>query len=80
MSINRYTHYDLLTSDVRQAFGREGRGRGGRILSGLLKAAVKKGQIQVERSLCRVSDSVWYLMTEEQAQAIRAEAIARSKE
>lgn len=70
-----YCHSEVTNLDVRRAF--TSRGTAGRVVSGLLKAAGKSGTIRVVRTYGRVTSSTSYEMTEEQLQAIRAEAIRR---
>lgn len=79
-----FSHTQILTTEVVRAFeatvGRKaGRARAGRSVSGLLKAAATRGQIKVIGSWGRVSGSgTTYEMTEQQADEIRAKAIAKA--
>ena len=83
-----YTSDEVCNSDVIIAFmslhtSKEGRrkaeGTAGRTVSGLLKAAAKRGDIKASRSWGRVTGTyVCYEMTAEQVAAIRAEAIRRA--
>lgn len=70
-----YCHSEVNNLDVRRAFS--SKGTAGRVVSGLLKAAGKSGSIKVVQSYGRVTGSTSYEMTQEQLQAIRAEAIRR---
>ena len=82
------TSGQVCNSDVCLAFvskhtSKEGRrkavGAAGRVVSGLLKAAAKRGEIKVYRSWGSVTGTyVAYEMTTEQIEAIRAEAIRRA--
>lgn len=88
MASNQYSSDEVKNTDVIVAFkslytSKEGRrkasGKAGRVVSGLLKAAAKRGEIQVSRTHGRVTGShVYYTMTDEQLAAIRAEAIKRA--
>jgi hypothetical protein len=78
-----YAHEEVCNWSVRFAFtnvwGPSGFGKAGRVVSGLLKAAEKAGEIKATRTYGRVSgDAVFYSMTEEQLETIRAKAIART--
>ena len=54
-------------------------GTAGRVVSGLLKAAAKRGEIKAIHGYGRVTgSSVKYVMTQEQLDSIRAKAIARA--
>jgi len=76
MTTDSYTHTQIMGWDVRHAF--PSRGTAGRVVSGLLKAAVKRGEIETKTNSGRITGTtVWYVMTEEQLAAIRAEAIKR---
>lgn len=81
MSAKLYSHFEV-ASPVRLAFIRldraGGSGKAGRVVSGLLKAAVKRGEIQVHETYGRVTGGVSYLLTDEQLESIRAEAISRA--
>lgn len=71
-----YTHTEVMSFDVRLAFANSA--TAGRVVSGLLKAAVKRGEIKTKTTGGRVSGwTVWYVMTEKQLAGIRAEAIKR---
>lgn len=73
--VAKYSAYNV-AHPVRDAFTNWG--KAGRVVSGLLKAAVKRGEIQVEWHSGRVSgNATWYVMTADQLAAIRAAAIAR---
>jgi hypothetical protein len=78
MTTNTYTHTEVANS-VRLAFSTWG--KAGRVVSGLLKAAVKRGEIETKTVSGRVTGTlVWYVMTEAQLTAIRAEAVKRGDE
>lgn len=52
----------------------------GRVVSGLLKAAAKSGEVQRQESSGRVNNAdVRYIMTEETAAKIKQKAIERAK-
>ena len=79
-----FTHFAIVNSDVQLAyierFGKSGYAKAGRVVSGLLKAAAKSGEIKVHRKYGPVTgDSVFYELTEEQLTRIRAVAIKRAK-
>ena len=77
MTVNRYTHSEVADLDVRRAFSSWG--SAGRCVQGLLNAAAKKGVIGKQQHSGRVTGiTTWYIMTEDQLQAIRAEAVARA--
>lgn len=88
MTTNQYSSDQVCDSDVALAFvskhtSKEGRrkayGIAGRVVSGLLKAAAKRGEVQVTRTSGRVTgDHVYYTLTDAQVEALRAEAIKRS--
>jgi hypothetical protein len=71
------THTEIANLDVRYAFSSYG--KAGRVVAGLLKAAARRGQIGIEYDWSRVAKhtTTYYLVTDEQVAAIRAEAIAR---
>lgn len=70
------SHCGVLNSTVYAAYSKAG--KAGRVVSGLLKAAVKRGDIEVLHRQGRVTGtSYYYKMTEAQLIAIRAEAIRR---
>jgi hypothetical protein len=78
MTSNTYTHTEVANS-VRSAFSTWG--KAARVVSGLLKAAVKRGEIESKTVSGRVTGAlVWYVMTDNQLAAIRAEAIKRGDE
>ena len=78
MTTNTYTHTEVANS-VRLAFSTWG--KAGRVVSGLLKAAVRRGEIEPKMVSGRVTGTlVWYVMTEEQLAAIRTEAVRRGDE
>lgn len=78
------SHYAIVSSDVQLAyvgrFGKAGYAKAGRVVSGILKAAVKAGEIKVLRKSSPITgDSVFYELTEDQLAWIRDAAIARAK-
>ena len=73
------SHTQLLTSEVRHAFGKSRRGMAGRVVSGILKSLVKSGRIGCVRSYGRMTESVQYDMTPEQIQEVTQQAIERAK-
>jgi hypothetical protein len=78
MTTNTYTHNEVANS-VRFAFSTWG--KAGRVVSGLLKASVKRGDIETKTVSGRITGTlVWYVMTEQQLAAIRAEAVKRGDE
>lgn len=87
MSKATYSSDDVCNGDVRRAFinchldkneRRKASGRAGRVVSGLLKAAAQRGDVEVVRTHGRVTASVGYVLSEEQLASIRAEAIKRA--
>ena len=88
MTAKQYSSDQVCNSDVALAFvskhtSKDGRrkayGTAGRVVSGLLKAAAKRGEIQVSRTSGRVTgDHVYYTLTDVQVEAFRAEAIKRA--
>lgn len=88
MPTSQYTSDQVCDFSVKRAFlgnatdpkiRKKASATAGRVISGLLKAAAKRGEIQVNRSYGRVTgNSVWYTLTEEQLAGIRAEAIKRA--
>ena len=74
------SHSELLTSDIRQAFGKHRRAAAGRILSGILKAWVKSGEITCVRSHGRMTASVLYDMTPEQIEKVKQQTISKAQE
>lgn len=74
------TQAEVASSEVRLAYGRTGYGRAGRVVSGLLKAAVKDGRLKSTKTLggrlC--ADIVHYSGPAEVFDEIRAEAIRRA--
>jgi hypothetical protein len=76
MTSRKFLHTEIADLDVRRAFSSWG--KAGRVVSGLLKAAAKRGEIRVEWHSGRVSgDTTWYVMSDEQLAEIRAAAINR---
>lgn len=79
-----YSHTEVLSLEVIRAFdakvGRKGSyAKASRVVSGLLKAAAKRNEVGKRTSWGRVTGtSVFYEMTEEQVNSIRAQAIARA--
>lgn len=72
------THSGVLSSDIRLAFIGTGL-NAGRVVSGLLSAAVKDGKISVERSTGRVTGTtVFYVGSAEMFDEIRNKALARA--
>ncbi len=86
MSKREVTQSEVLNHEVIGAYtatrcSKAGVAKAGRVTSGLLKAAAKRGEIGVHRCCGRVTGStVFYLMTKQQIDAIRAEAIRRAAE
>jgi hypothetical protein len=72
------SHTQLLTSEVRHAFGKNRRGMAGRVVSGILKSLVKSGRIGCVRSCGRSTASVMYDMTPEQFKEVQEQTIARA--
>jgi hypothetical protein len=72
------SHTQLLTSEVRHAFGKNRRGMAGRVVSGILKSLVKSGRIGCVRSYGQSTASVMYDMTPEQFKEVQEQAIARA--
>jgi hypothetical protein len=74
--MKKFSHTEVASLEVRSAFSSWG--KAGRVVSGLLKAAAKRGDIQVEWHSGRVSgDMTWYVMTSEQLADLRSAAVAR---
>lgn len=75
------THHEI-AGPVRPSFilldRTGGRGKAGRVVSGLLNAARKRGDIRVHEDHGRATGCVCYLLTDEQLASIRAEAISRA--
>jgi hypothetical protein len=70
------SHSEVANLEVRRAFSSWG--KAGRVVSGLLKAAAKRKQIEMRSSWSRVAGYfVWYEMSEEVLGEIRREAISR---
>lgn len=90
MNAQQYTSDQVCDFSVKQAFvavagsidpkhRQQARAKSGRVVSGLLIAAAKRGEIEVNRSYGRVTgNSVWYTLTDEQLASFRAEAIKRA--
>lgn len=84
MTTKPLTHDQIRNSDVIHAFAasvgrKKAYGKAGRVVSGLLKAAVKAGQIRKTEHISPFNVTVRYHMTDEQVEQIRQEAIARAQ-
>ena len=71
--------FAVITAYVEVGHGKRAAAKAGRVVSGLLVAAAKSGEIGVIRRHNPVTGaSTAYVISEEQVEKIRAEAIARA--